>query len=72
MCYDKNTGKELSDIELGGGKEMERHAFAMQIKEGRINHTGESRRIWPELTAFLDAARIRNFSIWNAEDLIFG
>ena len=32
MCYDKNTGKELSDIELGG-KEMERHAFAMQIKE---------------------------------------
>ena len=72
MCYDKNTGKELSDIELGG-KEMERHAFAMQIKEGRMNdYRRKLGRIWPELTAFLDAARIRNFSIWNAEDLIFG
>ena len=29
-------------------------------------------QIWPELTAFLDANKIRNFSIWNAEDLIFG
>lgn len=29
-------------------------------------------QIWPELTAFLDVNKIRNFSIWNAEDLIFG
>ena len=52
---------------------MERHAFAMQIKEGRMNdYRRKLGRIWPELTAFLDTAQIRNFSIWNAEDLIFG
>ena len=28
--------------------------------------------IWPELTAFLDRNKVSNFSIWNAEDLIFG
>ena len=28
--------------------------------------------IWPELTAFLDRNEIKNFSIWNAADLIFG
>ena len=52
---------------------MERHAFAMKIKEGRMN---EYRRklgeIWPELTAYLDRNEIRNFSIWNAADLVFG
>ena len=52
---------------------MERHAFAMKIKEGQMNAyrkcLGE---IWPELTAFLDRNEIKNFSIWNAADLIFG
>ena len=52
---------------------MERHAFAMEIKEGRMN---EYRRrlgeIWPELTAFLDRNEVRNFSVWNADSLIFG
>ena len=52
---------------------MERHAFAMKIKEGQMNEyrkcLGE---IWPELTAFLDRNEIKNFSIWNAADLIFG
>ena len=52
---------------------MERHAFAMKIKEGQMNTyrkcLGE---IWPELTAFLDRNEIKNFSIWNAADLIFG
>lgn len=52
---------------------MERHAFAMKVKKGKMN---EYRRklgeIWPELTAFLDRNKVSNFSIWNAEDLIFG
>ena len=52
---------------------MERHAFAMQIKEGRMNdYRRKLGQVWQELTAFLDANKIRNFSIWNAEDLIFG
>lgn len=51
---------------------MERHTMAMKIKEGKMNDyrrlLGE---IWPDLTAFLDRCSIKNFSIWNAEDLIF-
>lgn len=52
---------------------MERHVFAMEIKQGKMNTyrkiLGE---IWPELTAFLDRNGIRNYSIWNADSLIFG
>ena len=34
----------------------------------------EKKENWanPELTAFLDRNKVKNFSIWNAEDLIFG
>ena len=52
---------------------MERHAFAMKVKEGQMNNyrklLGE---IWPELTSYLDEKGIKNFSIWNTDDLIFG
>ncbi len=34
-----------------------------------VKNLGE---IWPELTAYLDRNKVKNFSIWNAEDLIFG
>lgn len=51
---------------------MERHAMALKINNGKMN---EYRRklgeIWTRLTDFLDRNSIRNFSIWNAEDLIF-
>ncbi len=52
---------------------MERHTFAMKVKKGQMN---EYRRrlgvIWQELTLFLDRNKVHNFSIWNAENLIFG
>lgn len=52
---------------------MERHAFAAKILPGRFN---EFRRtygeIWNQLTEFLDALKVRNFSLWNIEDLFFG
>lgn len=52
---------------------MERHAFAMKIKEGMMNTYRKTLgEIWLELTAFLDRNHIRNYSIWNAADLIFG
>ena len=52
---------------------MERHAFAMKVKEGRMNdYRKKLGEIWPKLTAFLDRNKVSNFSIWNAEDLIFG
>ncbi len=52
---------------------MERHAFAMKIKAGRKNdYRKRLGEIWPELTAFLDRNQVKNFSIWNTDDLIFG
>ena len=46
--------------------------MAMKVNSGKMN---EYRRnlgeIWNNLTDFLDRNNIRNFSIWNAEDLIF-
>lgn len=52
---------------------MERHAFAMKIKKDQMNsYRRKLGEIWPELTGFLDRNEIRNFSIWNVEDLVFG
>lgn len=52
---------------------MKRHTFAMQVNDGKMN---EFRRglglVWSDLTSFLDIRKIRNFSIWNVEDIIFG
>ena len=52
---------------------MERHAISMRIKPGCFN---EYRRglgeIWSSLTTALDRIGIRNFSLWNIEELIFG
>ena len=52
---------------------MERHAFAMKVKAGRMNdYRKKLGVIWPELTTFLDRNKVKNFSIWNVEQLIFG
>ena len=52
---------------------MERHSFAMEIKEGRMNdYRRRLGEIWPELTAFLDKEEVHNFSLWNCDSLIFG
>ena len=45
----------------------------MKIKAGRKNdYRKRLGEIWPELTAFLDRNQVKNFSIWNTDDLIFG
>ena len=52
---------------------MERHAFAMKVKDGQMNtYRRKLGEIWPELTGFLDRNQIKNFSIWKADQLIFG
>ncbi len=52
---------------------MERHAFAMEIKKGKMNdYRKKLGEIWPELTEYLDTNGIKNFSIWNTDNLIFG
>ena len=48
---------------------MERHAFAMKVKSGKMNdYRKKLGEIWPDLTTFLDRNKVKNFSIWNAED----
>ena len=52
---------------------MERHAFALKINEGCLTafrKTGGE--IWKDLTGLLDELEIRNFSLWNIEELVFG
>ena len=52
---------------------MLRHAFAMEVKEGGpAQFRGNLGKIWPELTAFLDAKKMVNFSMWNLERKVFG
>ena len=52
---------------------MLRHAFAFEVKEGRTaEFRGNLGKIWPELTAFLDAKKMVNFSMWNVEKMVFG
>ncbi len=52
---------------------MERHTFALKINIGKVSEFRQGLgKIWNELTTFLDAHGMKNFSIWNAEDLIFG
>ena len=52
---------------------MRRHTFALEVRTGM---TADFRRnlgsVWPELTEFLDEHRIKNFSIWNVESIVFG
>lgn len=52
---------------------MKRHAFALKVRTGKMGlFRSNLGKIWPELTNFLDNRRMSNFSIWNAENLIFG
>ena len=41
---------------------MERHAFAMKVKDGQMNtYRRKLGEIWPELTGFLDRNQIKKF-----------
>ena len=52
---------------------MNRYTFAMQIKKAGGNEfRSRLGRIWTEMVQVLDAQQIRNFSLWQAEDLVFG
>lgn len=51
---------------------MLRHTEALKIKEGeKDSFRAALGNVWPELTAFLDEKKVKNFSVWNAEDLVF-
>ena len=52
---------------------MKRHAFAFKVAEEK---KGEFRRqlgiCWPQITVFLDAKGLKNFSLWSAAEFGFG
>lgn len=52
---------------------MERHAFALKIKQGKYNEFRSGLGvIWDELTQILDEMKVTNFSLWNIEEIVFG
>ncbi len=52
---------------------MLRHAFAMEVKEGRTaDFRSNLGKVWAELTTFLDEKKMVNFSMWNVERMVFG
>ena len=52
---------------------MNRYTFAMQIKPNAQNEFRSGwGKIWPELVQILDEQQMRNFSLWQAADLVFG
>ncbi len=51
---------------------MERHALAVKINDGKMNdYRKKLGEVWDHTTRLLDRTGIRNFSIWNAESLVF-
>lgn len=52
---------------------MERHAFALQVKEGKMDSFRRGLgQLWPEFKVLLNQKGAKNFSLWNAQDLVFG
>ena len=52
---------------------MERHAFGFAIRYGKYNDFRQLLgKLWLDLTDILDSMKIRNFSLWGIEDLVFG
>lgn len=52
---------------------MERYAWKGQVKEGALEeYKRRHDQIWPEMSQLLDEAGIRNYSIWNIGNEMFG
>ncbi len=52
---------------------MERFAWKARILPGKLNeYVRRHDEIWPEMTAVLNAAGIRNYTIWTTGEELFG
>lgn len=52
---------------------MERYAWSARIVPGmKAEYCRRHDEIWPELVELLRAAGIKNYTIWNTGDLLFG
>ena len=69
----KKTQVEVKEAQKRQERDMRRHAFAVQIKQGCFSAYRKALgEIWSELTQLLDEMQVQNFSLWNAENLVFG
>lgn len=52
---------------------MERIAVYFKLKPGKKDeYIRRHAEIWQEMSELLDAAGIRNYTIWNHDDMLFG
>ena len=52
---------------------MQRRAVFFKLKPGkREGYKKRHDEIWPEISELLSKSGIRNYSVWNHEDLLFG
>lgn len=52
---------------------MERYAWSARVKPGMLEeYIKRHDEIWPEMTTMLNDAGIRNYTIWNQGELLFG
>lgn len=52
---------------------MDRYAWKAMLKPGmKAEYKRRHDEIWPEMVALLKAAGIRNYTIWNVGDELFG
>lgn len=52
---------------------MQRFAWKARVLPGMLaEYVRRHDQIWPEMTAVLNEAGIRNYTIWNAGDELFG
>jgi len=52
---------------------MERFAWKARVLPGKLEeYVRRHNEIWPEMTAVLNSAGIRNYTIWVAGDELFG
>lgn len=51
---------------------MERYAWCGRVKGDISEYKRRHDEIWPEMVALLKEAGIRNYSIWNVDDRLFG
>jgi len=88
MCVKKQDGKtsvklpqskkptfcnNMSNIIEQDGKKMERFAWKARVLPGKLEeYIRRHDRIWPEMAEVLNEAGIRNYSIWNVGDELFG
>ena len=52
---------------------IERYAWKATVKDGQLEeYRRRHNNIWPELRALLKSAGIRNYTIWNTGNELFG